>query len=147
VQVSAGIRASDDSVFARVERDLRVKAAALHLRDVNAEIAYQHAVVPATRNDLATVRATYPALRRVLGKEKLEILPNGTRYFSEDFSYFQQRVPGAMYFLGASNEAKKIVAMPHSPGFAVDEAAIEIGARAMARLMADYLARGKTPKG
>jgi amidohydrolase len=146
VQVSAGIRAADDSVFARVERDLRAKAAALHLRDVKAEVAYQHAVVPATRNDLATVRATYPALRRLLGKEKLEILPNGTRYFSEDFSYFQQRLPGVMYFLGASNEARKITAMPHSPGFSVDEAAIEIGARAMARLMADYLARGKTPK-
>ena len=32
--------------------------------------------------------------------------------------------------------------MPHSPGFAVDETAIDVGARAMARVMADYLARG-----
>jgi metal-dependent amidase/aminoacylase/carboxypeptidase family protein len=146
VEVSAGIRAANDSIFARVERDLRTKAANLRLRDVKAEVAYQHAVVPATRNDLATVQGTYPALRRVLGKEKLEILPNGTRYFSEDFSYFQQRVPGVMYFLGASNEAKKINAMPHSPGFEVDEAAIETGARAMARVMADYLARNAKPK-
>ncbi|HET9952421.1 MAG TPA: M20 family metallopeptidase [Candidatus Eisenbacteria bacterium] len=146
VEVSAGIRAANDSIFARVERDLRAKTAALDLPDVKAEVAYRHAVVPPTLNDLATVRATYPALRRALGKEKLEILPNGTRYFSEDFSYFQQRIPGVMYFLGASNEAKKIVAMPHSPGFAVDEAAIEVGARAMARVMADYLARGVKPK-
>ena len=146
VEVSAGIRAANDSIFARVERDLRMKAANLQLRDVRAEVAYQHAVVPATRNDLATVQGTYPALRRVLGKERLEILPNGTRYFSEDFSYFQQRVPGVMYFLGASNEAKKINAMPHSPGFEVDEAAIETGARAMARVMADYLARNAKPK-
>jgi metal-dependent amidase/aminoacylase/carboxypeptidase family protein len=145
VQVSAGIRAANDSIFARVERDLRAKTAALRLQDVIAEVAYRHAVVPATLNDLATVRATYPALRRVLGKEKLEILAHGTRYFSEDFSYFQQRVPGVMYFLGASNDAKKILAMPHSPGFAVDEGAVEIGARAMARLMADYLARGAKP--
>lgn len=146
VEVSAGIRAADDSIFARVERDLRAKSATLGVRDVKAEVAYQHAVVPATRNDLATVKGTYPALRRLLGKEKLEILPNGTRYFSEDFSYFQQRVPGVMYFLGASNEAKKITAMPHSPGFVVDEGAIETGARAMARVMADYLVRNAKPK-
>jgi len=141
VQVSAGIHAASETIFARVERDLRAKVAALDLKDVAAEIAYQHAIVPATANDLSTVRGTYAALRRVVGAEGLEILPHGSRYFSEDFSYFLQRVPGAMYFLGASNEKKGIIAMPHSPGFAVDEAAIETGARAMARVMVDYLER------
>jgi len=147
VQVSAGIHAASETIFARVERDLRARTAALALPAVKAEVAYQHAVVPATQNDLATVRATYPALRRTLGAAKLEILAHGTRYFSEDFSYFQQRVPGVMYFLGASNASKKIVAMPHSPGFTVDEGAIEVGARAMARVMADYLARGAARRG
>jgi len=142
IAILANIHAASETIFARVERELRAKVAALSLPDMNAEIAYQHAVVPATVNDLTTVRATYPALRRALGEDKLEILARGTRFFSEDFSYFLQRVPGAMYFLGVSNEEKGIVGMPHSPGFAVDETAIEIGARAMARVMADYLARG-----
>ena len=142
VAVSAGIHAASETIFARVERELRAKVAALSLSDVTAEVAYQHAVVPATVNDLATVRATYPALRRALGANQLTILPRGTRFFSEDFSYFLRRVPGAMYFLGVSNEKKGIAGMPHSPGFAVDETAIDVGARAMARVMADYLARG-----
>ena len=142
VAVSAGIRAASETIFTRVERDLRAKAAALGIPDVRAEVAYRHAIVPATVSYLETVRATYPALRRALGKDRLEILPRGSRYFSEDFSYFLQRVPGSMYFLGVSNKAKGIVGMPHSPGFAVDEAAIEVGSRTMARVLADYLARG-----
>ncbi len=141
VAVSAGIHAASETIFSRVERDIRGKVAALSLSGVKAEVAYQHAVVPATMNDLPTVRATYPALRRAIGADNLTILPRGSRFFSEDFSYFLQRVPGAMYFLGVSNEKKGIVGMPHSPSFAVDEAAIEVGARAMARVMADFLRR------
>lgn len=146
VQVSAGIRAADDSTFARVERAIRARAAALGEPRVSADVAYQHALVPATRNDAPTAHATYPALRRVVGAKGLAILPRGTRYFSEDFSHFLRRVPGAMYFLGVSNERKKIVGMPHSPGFAVDESAIEVGARAMSRIMLDYLARNASAR-
>ncbi len=146
VAVAGGIHAASETIFARVERDLRAKVAALALPDVKAELAYQHSIVPATVNYLETVRATYPALRRSLGKDRLEILPRGSRYFSEDFSHFLKRVPGAMYFLGVSNEKKGIVGMPHSPGFAVDEAAIGVGSRAMARVLVDYLARGASKR-
>ena len=145
VQVSAGIHASSDSVFARVERAVRARAPGIGVSAVAVDVAYNHGFVPETRNDLATVRATYPALRRVLGVKGLEVVPRGTRYFSEDFSQFLARMPGAIYFLGVSNEKRKIVGMPHSPGFAVDETAIETGTRAMARLLADYLARTARP--
>lgn len=153
VQVSAGIRASNDSLYALVERAVRKRAANLDVPGVTADVAYRRELVPATANNVEVVRATYPALRRALGTKGLEVLPRGTRYFSEDFSHFLKRVPGGMYFLGVSNEKKKIVGMPHSPGFAVDEAAIDAGSRAMARLLADYLARGaaaaaaRAPKG
>lgn len=142
VAVSGGVRAASETIFTRVEREIRARAAALAVPDVRAEVAYRHAIVPATVSHVATARATYPALRRALGKDRLEVLPRGSRFFSEDFSYFLKRVPGTMYFLGVSNKAKGIVGMPHSPGFVADEAAIEVGSRAMARVLADYLARG-----
>ena len=145
VQVSAGLHASSDSVFARVERVIRARAPGIGVSAVAVDVAYNHGFVLETRNDLATVRATYPSLRRVLGVKGLDVVPRGTRYFSEDFSQFLARMPGAIYFLGVSNEKKKIVGMPHSPGFAVDETAIETGTRAMARLLADYLARVPRP--
>lgn len=142
VVVSGGIHAASETIFARVERKLRAQVAGLARPDVKAELAYQHAIVPATVNYLETVRATYPALRRAIGNDRLEILPRGSRDFSEDFSHFLKRVPGAMYFLGVSNKKKGIVGMPHSPGFAVDETAIGVGSRAMARVLLDYLVRG-----
>jgi metal-dependent amidase/aminoacylase/carboxypeptidase family protein len=52
--------------------------------------------------------------------------------FSEDFGAFQAEVPGVFFFLGASNPARGLAAMPHSPDFALDEAAIAFGIRAMA---------------
>jgi metal-dependent amidase/aminoacylase/carboxypeptidase family protein len=36
------------------------------------------------------------------------------------------------FFLGVGNAAKGIAAMPHTPNFAVDEAAIPFGVKAMA---------------
>ena len=47
-----------------------------------------------------------------------------------------------MFFLGVSNQAKGIVGMPHSPGYAADEAAIALGAKVMAAIMLDRLESG-----
>jgi metal-dependent amidase/aminoacylase/carboxypeptidase family protein len=59
----------------------------------------------------------------------LDAPPQG---FSEDFGAFQAEVPGVFFFLGVGNTAKGIAAMPHTPNFAVDEAAIPFGVKAMA---------------
>jgi metal-dependent amidase/aminoacylase/carboxypeptidase family protein len=44
-----------------------------------------------------------------------------------------------MYSLGVSNSEKGWVGLPHSPGYVADEASIEVGARAMAAVMLDFL--------
>jgi amidohydrolase len=65
--------------------------------------------------------------------------------FSEDFGSFQERVPGMMFFLGVSNPEKGIVGMPHSPGYAADDEAIFVGARAMAAVLLDFLGSRRPP--
>jgi len=56
-------------------------------------------------------------------------------YFGEDFIYYQQKVPGVFFFLGASNVEKGINSMPHSPNFVVDEKAIKYGVQCFSSLI------------
>jgi len=58
-------------------------------------------------------------------------------YFNDDFSYFQDHVPGVYFLLGGSNADKGLMSMPHSAGFAVDEESIRIGMKYFASLIMD----------
>ena len=61
-------------------------------------------------------------------------------FFGEDFAFFQERVPGVLYFLGVANAAEGKNGMPHAPNFQADEDAIVVGARAMSAILLDYVA-------
>ncbi|HUV36324.1 MAG TPA: hypothetical protein VMX58_05245, partial [Patescibacteria group bacterium] len=58
---------------------------------------------------------------------------------SEDFGFFQDEVPGVMYYLGVSNSARGWIGMPHTPQYVADEESIFVGARVMFAVMLDYL--------
>ena len=93
---------------------------------------------PIVSNDPKLVAASMAALRTVPGLTILSPLP---QMVAEDFSYYQQRIPGFFFFLGVANPAKKITAMWHTEYFDLDEDALLIGMRAMAAMVADYLHR------
>jgi metal-dependent amidase/aminoacylase/carboxypeptidase family protein len=93
--------------------------------------------VPVTFNDLDLTQQMTSTLERVAGKEKLFVGPQTTG--SEDFAYFQERIPGLYFFLGITPEGGKVVPQ-HSPNFYVDEKALVVGIRALAHLAVDYLA-------
>ncbi len=94
-----------------------------------------------TYNDPALTESIVPTLRDVAGASHVSIGPLITA--SEDFSRYQQRIPGVFFFLGivppGTDPAK--AAPNHSPRFYVDEAALPMGVRALAHLAVDYLSR------
>jgi amidohydrolase len=94
---------------------------------------------PVTYNDPALVTASLPALSSVVGADNLIAPP--PQMVAEDFSYYQQRIPGFYFFLGVANPEKKITAMWHTEYFDLDEDALKIGMRAMATVVSDYLHR------
>lgn len=96
--------------------------------------------VPVTFNDAALTRSALPTLQRVYGAQRVTVAPLLTG--AEDFSFFQERVPGFFFFIGARPKQVPLEkAIPnHSPLFYVDEAALLPGVRAMAGLALDYLA-------
>lgn len=92
-----------------------------------------------TWNDAALTETMLPTLRRVAGEDAVAIV-NPT-VVAEDFSAFQQRVPGMFFFLGCTAPDQSLAASApnHSPRFMVDENALGLGVRALAHLAVDYL--------
>ncbi|MDA8343897.1 MAG: amidohydrolase [Thermaerobacter sp.] len=88
---------------------------------------YQRGYRP-IRNDAAVSAALAAALREVLGEEVVEeAVPS---MVGEDFSAYQQRVPGCFFWLGSRNEAKGIVYPHHHARFTIDEDVLETGVAA-----------------
>ena len=95
--------------------------------------------VPVTYNDPGLTAAMVPTLVRVYGKDNVAIADRITG--AEDFSLYQEQVPGLFFFIGgrpADIPAEEAIPN-HSPHFYVDEAALEPAVRAMANLAFDYL--------
>ena len=91
---------------------------------------------PVTFNDYNLTPKMVPTLERVSGKGKVMIGPQMTG--SEDFSFFQEKVPGLYFFLNVKPEGGKPVPN-HSPNFYIDESVLINGIRLMANLAVDFL--------
>ncbi len=94
---------------------------------------------PATINDPALARRVAPSLQRAVGADNVVEMPMQT--VAEDFSQFANVVPGAYFFVGTTAAGKDPATMPinHSPKYAPDEAALEVGSRALLQVALDYL--------
>lgn len=97
--------------------------------------------LPVTYNDPALTARMDPTLRRVAGTKAVPDTNPVTP--SEDFAFFQEKVPGLFFFLGVTPKgaAPGDVYANHSPHFFADEAALITGVRALSNLAVDYLAK------
>ena len=91
---------------------------------------------PVTVNNPALSERMLPTLKRVLGDRVFE----GSKITgAEDFSYFQEQVPGLFLLLGITPKADVgKAAQNHSPKFFVDESALITGVRTLVHLTLDY---------
>ncbi|MHA4738514.1 amidohydrolase [Dyadobacter sp. MSC1_007] len=98
---------------------------------------------PVTFNDIALTEKMIGTLENVAGKENVGVIPAKTG--AEDFSYYQQKVPGFFFFLGGMPKGKNVAeaAPHHTPDFYVDEGSLVLGVRSIARLATDYLEKNK----
>jgi amidohydrolase len=62
---------------------------------------------------------------------------------SEDFSFYQEKVPGSFFFLGSGNPEKGTDFPHHHPRFDVDDDVLPIGMGLMASFVFATLARLK----
>jgi amidohydrolase len=94
---------------------------------------------PVTDNDRNLTAWATPILAQVAGPGKLV---EGTKTTgAEDFSFFQQKIPGFFFWVGATAPDMPLDKAPsnHSPLFKVDESSLALGAEAMASLTVAWL--------
>ncbi|HBK47727.1 MAG TPA: amidohydrolase [Xanthomonadaceae bacterium] len=94
---------------------------------------------PATINEPALARRVLPSLQAAVGADNVVEMPLQT--IAEDFSQFANVAPGAYFLVGTTPAGQDPATMPinHSPRYAPDEAALEVGRRAMLQVALDYL--------
>ncbi len=90
-----------------------------------------------TYNDPDLVKKMLPTLQGIAGKENV-ILSKATTG-GEDFSYFQEVVPGFYFFLGGKSKGVEKAAAHHTPDFYIDESGLLLGVKVMSQLTIDYL--------
>ena len=96
---------------------------------------------PVTYNELSLYEKMLPTLKRAAGEDKVEIIRPITG--AEDFSFFQEQVPGLFFFIGGCPDGTdpSTVAGHHTPDFYVDDAGMKVGMKAMMGLTLDYLSK------
>ena len=90
-----------------------------------------------TFNDPILTEKMLPSLKKAAGEENVKIMKATTG--GEDFSYFQEVVPGLYFFLGGMTPGNTEPYPHHTPDFKIDESGLILGVKAMTQLTFDYL--------
>ena len=97
---------------------------------------------PVTFNNLALTEKMLTSLVKTAGAGNVNVIPPITG--AEDFSFFQEKVPGLFFFLGGMPKGgdPKTAPSHHTPDFFIDESAFKLGVKALAGLTLDYMETG-----
>tara|TARA_B100000767_G_scaffold264676_1_gene279826 strand:+ start:411 stop:1679 length:1269 start_codon:yes stop_codon:yes gene_type:complete len=90
-----------------------------------------------TYNDEALTARILPSLKTVAGEENVIIMKATTG--GEDFSFFQEKVPGVYFFLGGMTAGNSESFPHHTPDFMIDESGLLLGVKAFTQISIDYL--------
>ncbi|GHV46236.1 amidohydrolase [Synergistales bacterium] len=112
-------RAVHDGVEERFRRIVDGVAMTYHCK---AEVQYDGIFPHPVINDAALAHLFRDTAALVVGKENVkEAAPRMT---SEDFSFYQTKIPGCFVFIGAGSEEQKSTSPHHSPRFNIDDDAL-----------------------
>ncbi len=141
VELIGTIRTFDDGMRERIHADLRNVAehvAAAHGATIESQIPVPGSY-PVTANNPALTAKMMPSLQAVAGADK--VIDPGLITGAEDFSFFAREVPGLYFFIGVTpvGTDPRTAASNHSPEFYLDEAALDVGFRALLQVALDYL--------
>ncbi len=94
---------------------------------------------PITYNDPELFEQMLPTFEKTAGSDNVIIEPAITG--AEDFSFFQEQVPGLYFFLGGVASGTQISesAPHHTPDFFVDDSGMLLGIKTMSNLTLDYM--------
>ncbi|MGF1556331.1 amidohydrolase [Paucihalobacter sp.] len=101
-----------------------------------AEITFQNNA-GITFNNPNLVAQMLPSLQKVAGDDHVQLCKATTG--GEDFSFFQEVVPGFYFFLGGMTPGNTEAFPHHTPDFMIDESGMLLGVKTFVALTFDYL--------
>jgi len=90
-----------------------------------------------TYNNPELTAQVLPSLHKAAGEENVQLMKATTG--GEDFSYFQEKVPGVYFFLGGMTPGETEVFPHHTPDFKIDDSGMLLGVKAFTQITLDYL--------
>ncbi len=90
---------------------------------------------PTINNNPELTKISINTLDKIYGKGTVTVDYGQVPFSNDDFSYFQQKIPGVYFFFGGSNFEKGMIAMIHAPNFMVDEECIRSGVNIFSTLI------------
>ncbi|KAH7856537.1 hypothetical protein Vadar_002581 [Vaccinium darrowii] len=128
----------------RIEEVVKAQAA---VHRCSAEIDFygrEHPTLPPTVNDERIYEHVRQVSSMILGEENAKLAPSFMG--SEDFSFYQEKVPGSFLLVGIRNEKAGSIYPVHSPYFTLDEDVLPTGAAIHAAFAYSYLLNsGRNP--
>jgi maltose O-acetyltransferase len=122
-----------EQLRSRIEEITRGVVTSLGL-DYQYEFEYGY---PVLINDSRMSGLVVSTCSRAIGKENVVILPPSMG--AEDFAYFLEKCPGAMFRLGVRNEEKGLIQPHHNTLFNIDEEVLPFGVEVFVRLIDEFL--------
>jgi amidohydrolase len=138
VEMQGTIRTFDTGVREELHAKLRKTVQAV--ADANGAIATVsiEGYAPVTGNDPELLGKMMPTLKRAAGDDN--VLEAGQITAAEDYSFFQERIPGLYLMLGVADPDVPLSDRPsnHSPFFNAQEDALIVGVRTLVGFALDY---------
>lgn len=131
------VRTLDPKMKAHIEKRMTEMATTLaKAYGGEATISFQNNTA-ITYNDFDLVDQMLPSLQKVAGAQNVRLRKATTG--GEDFSYFQELVPGFYFFLGGMTPGNQEAFPHHTPDFQIDESGMLLGVKALTQITFDYL--------
>ncbi|KAL8260806.1 hypothetical protein R6Q59_024855 [Mikania micrantha] len=141
VTIGGTFRAFSKETFMQLKQRIEeviVGQASVHRCNATVEFASKDKpFFPATINDAGLHKFFQKVAGSVLGLDNVKEVSPLTA--AEDFSFYQEVIPGYFYFIGMKNEKTEKPMSLHSPFFQLNEDVLPYGAAMQASLAATYL--------
>ena len=140
VEMEGTVRTFDETLRTQMPQLIeRIVAGISAAHGARYTLSYERGYRPVV-NDARATELLRRAVVHALGEEFLtEAIPT---MGGEDFSAYQQRAPGAFFFIGARCEERGIVQPHHHDCFDIDERALDHGTRIFVAAALDFLGTG-----
>lgn len=128
----------DEAMFIERVKTIATKTAEAGGGKAEVQIPYSNHY-PVTFNDIPLTEKMLPSLQATAGKDHVRLKPPVTG--AEDFSFYQEKVPGLFIFLGGMPKGGDPLKAPshHTPDFFIDESGFTLGVNALSNLALDYM--------